>query len=245
MKEIKYSIIIPTLNEEKLIERLLSSLVDFRRDAGFDFELIISDGGSTDKTLDIAIMYADILKINSKGIKQTIAAGRNNGARIASGDILIFLNADIIIPDIKSFFTFLNEEFYPSDSIALTCFVKISPGEETTLDKLYHFGYNNYFRLLNLVGVGMGRGECQVIRRSYFEKVNGYNRELAAGEDFDLFRRLRKLGKIIFTNRIFVYESPRRFRKLGYANVTWSWIKNGFSVFLRKKAISSVWEEVR
>ena len=76
-------------------------------------------------------------------------------------------------------------------------------------------------------------------------KLGGYNEKFAAGEDFDLYRRIRSEGNILFTNRIRVYESPRRFRKRGYFSVTWMWIKNGISVWFKDKSISKIWEQVR
>ncbi len=68
---------------------------------------------------------------------------------------------------------------------------------------------------------------------------------LSAGEDFDLFKRIRKHGKILFANNLCVYESPRRYRKLGYSGVTWSWIKNSISIIFKNKSLSKEWEQVR
>jgi len=63
----------------------------------------------------------------------------------------------------------------------------------------------------------MGRGECQIVRRDIFEKVGKYNTNLIAGEDFDLYRRIKKNnGNIYYSKEIIIYESPRRFRKYGY-----------------------------
>jgi predicted glycosyltransferase involved in capsule biosynthesis len=123
--------------------------------------------------------------------------------------------------------------------------VWIYPEEEIISDKIYHTLYNNYFWILNYVGVGMGRGECQVIRKDVFLKVGGYNEECAAGEDFELFKRIRKLGKILFSKKVYVCESPRRFRRFGYAKVTLSWIVNSFSVIFKNRSMHSKWEQVR
>lgn len=240
----KYSVIIPTLNEEKLLPGLLRQL-EIVRDSGVDLEIIISDGGSTDKTIELANCYADIIKIHNALSIQNIAIGRNDGAKLASGEILIFINADILFSDPISFFANLKTNFENSSYLAFTCFVKVFPEDEILIDKLYHRGYNYYFKFLNLIGIGMGRGECQIIRKNVFFCLNGYNESLAAGEDFDLFRRVRKLGKILYSDKNIVFESPRRYRKFGYSGVTWSWIKNGFSVLFKNKSISTEWEQVR
>jgi glycosyltransferase involved in cell wall biosynthesis len=245
MGTFRYSIIIPTLNEEKLIGKLLKQISDKSLKDIYNYEVIVSDGGSTDNTVELAINYCDIVKVHCEKYKQNIAKGRNVGAEFSNGEILIFLNADTVLSNPVKFFDFLNNHFYNSNYLAMTCFVRIFPSEETTPDKIFHFMYNRYFQMLNFLGVGMGRGECQIIRKDVFKQFDGYNEALAAGEDFDLFKRIRRKGKILYSNDIFIFESPRRFRKLGYKNVTSVWIKNGLSVFFKNKAISEEWEQIR
>ena len=241
----KYSIIIPALNEEKLLPGILGQLNDPILKNKFEYEIIISDGGSKDNTIEIALKIADDVKLHNKYYKQNIAQGRNEGAKLAQGDILIFLNGDIHIPSVIDFFYFIDTMFFNSNYLAMTCVVKVFPEEEILSDRLFHWAYNTYFKSLNKFGVGMGRGECQIVRKSIFKKVNGNNEKMAAGEDFDLFRRIKKHGDILFTDKISVYESPRRYRKLGYVGVSWSWAKNGLSVLFKNRSISKEWEQVR
>ncbi len=86
------SIIMPVINEEQGIVKLLESLQPFRQRG---CELIVVDGGSDDETVSLAQLYADKL-LHSK-------AGRANqmniGAKIAEGEILLFLHADSFLPD--------------------------------------------------------------------------------------------------------------------------------------------------
>ena len=117
----KYSIIIPTLNEEKLLADLLKQLSDVNLRAKYGYEIIISDGGSTDDTINIAGKYADkILKYN--GIeRQNISMGRNAGIEAASGDVVIFFNGDIIIGDPERLMECIENEFYSSEYLVMTC----------------------------------------------------------------------------------------------------------------------------
>lgn len=241
----KYSIIIPTLNEETLLPKLLHQLNDKSLRKCFQYEIIISDGGSKDKTIEISRSIVDKIILNETQAQQNIAIGRNIGAKSASGEILIFLNGDVLLNDAFYFFDYLEKNFNNSNYLAFTCDVWIYPEEKKLSDKIFHTIYNNYFRILNYVGVGMGRGECQVIRKDVFTQVGGYNEKCAAGEDFELFKRIRKMGKILFSKKVFVFESPRRFRRFGYANVTLSWIINSFSVIIKKRSMHSEWEQVR
>ncbi len=241
----KYSIIIPTLNEGKLLTDLLEQIKKIKNIYPADFELIISDGGSTDETLSIALLHCDKIIVHTSDNPQNIAMGRNCGSQIADGDIFIFLNGDVRFNDISIFFEVINKKFINSNYLAMTCNVEVFIEEQIFSDKFFHWIYNNYFNLLNIAGIGMGRGECHIIKKEIFMELNGYNENLAAGEDFDLFRRIRNKGKILFETDICIYESPRRYRKYGYSNVTFSWMKNAISVFFKNRSISQKWEEVR
>jgi glycosyltransferase involved in cell wall biosynthesis len=241
----RYSIIIPTLNEEKLLPLLLQQLTQDSLQQKYNFEIIVSDGGSSDNTIQIAKNYGCIIVEHNSNIKQTIAMGRNVGAFVAKGEIFIFLNGDIVVDNPKNFFKVIEEDFFYSKYVAMTCRVEIHPEEEILSDKLFHKFYNKYFHFINLLGLGMARGECQIIRNTIFKQVDGNKEDLIAGEDFELFTRIRKVGKVLFSNKICIYESPRRYRKLGYWGVTWLWLKNSSSVYFRRKSLSRIWEEVR
>ncbi len=240
------SVIIPTLNEEKLIAKTLDQFPKTLKEK-YNIEVIISDGGSTDRTLELLTGTVDKVVTAVPGVKQNIPQGRNAGAKAASGKYLYFLNADTLIEDTTRFFEQSLNAFNNEKNYALTCRFHVFPDDVRLSDKLFHGFYNNYVRLLNKAGMGMGRGECQMIRADIFRKVNGYNELLAAGEDYDLYRRIKLSGKgkIKFLNELLVYESPRRYRKFGYIKVFGDWTKNSFSVFFKNKSISQVWEQVR
>src|SRR5438067_1989172 len=97
------SFIIPTKNEEKILEISIKNLLQYSGDK----EIIISDGKSTDATVAIAKKCdARIVEYSSDPLahRQTIAEGRNDGARIALGDYLLFLDADVSINNPDQFF---------------------------------------------------------------------------------------------------------------------------------------------
>jgi glycosyltransferase involved in cell wall biosynthesis len=241
---LKVSIIIPTLNEEKLLESTLRQFSPSLKKL-FNIETIISDGRSKDKTIKIAEEFADKVVLPPDSSIQNISKGRNLGAGAASGNILYFMNADTRIPDIEGFFLKTTGVFKNTSVAAIACPIKVFPEEEKLSDKLFHFCYNNYVNLLNKTGMGMGRGECHIVRKSIFTKVNGYNEELAAGEDYDLYKRIRGYGKIKFLSDVVVFESPRRYRKYGYLSVFADWTRNSLSVLFRNKSVSKSWDPVR
>jgi glycosyltransferase involved in cell wall biosynthesis len=238
------SIIIPTLQEEKLIGRTLGQFSpDLRK--RYNLEVVVSDGGSKDGTLDIARGSADRLLFAQEGLKQNISKGRNIGARNSRGEILIFINADTIIENIEQFLDVMIETIRRPDVMGATCSVGVYREEERLSDKLFHGFYNWYFGLLNRLGMGMGRGECHVIRRRTFLDVGGYNEQMAAGEDYELFLRLRRMGKISFLKGLRVNESPRRYRKYGYVHISLLWFLNAVFVFVFGRSLHKEWKPIR
>jgi glycosyltransferase involved in cell wall biosynthesis len=240
------SVIIPARNEEKLLGRCLKQFTPELKHR-FGIEVIVSDGGSSDATLAIAAEFADRIAAHEDiSHRQTIAEGRNRGAALASGEILMFLNADTRIPHIAEFFERIELRLSLDPALsALAVKVQVLPEERRLSDKFFHGFFNQYIHILNLFGIGMGRGECQIVRSAAFHSLQGYDARLAAGEDFEFYKRIHSFGKLKYDGRLLVYESPRRYRKYGYMKVYSAWIKNGFSVLFRNKSVSKVWEEVR
>jgi glycosyltransferase involved in cell wall biosynthesis len=243
------SCIIPVLNEERLVMNLLELFTPECR-MKYSIEVILSDGGSTDATLPLlhnAIErgLADILVEHAGAHRQTIAEGRNAGAARASGEVLLFINADTVPSSIDTLLEAVLQWNTSSQAVAAATPVKIAPHERMWSDVIFHSCMNVYVQALNLLGIGMGRGECQIIRRNIFEEVGAYNSTIVAGEDFDLYTRLRKRGSIAWLRNALIYESPRRFRKYGYIAIMWRWFANSIAVMVRKQSVAREWELIR
>lgn len=242
------SLIIPVLQEEKILESTLSVFSDELRKR-YSVEMIVSDGGSTDRTVDIARKYADKIIIHEKQIPQTIAEGRNCGAEVAEGEILVFINGDTVPENPNYFFDFIsvwgqkNGSFCDCGAIATAVTAPIS--EMRLRDKLFYSAHNFYVKSLNSLGIGMARGECHIVKTDLFRMAGGYNNDIIAGEDFDLYRRLARICKISYVKELRVVESPRRFIKDGYTKTLLRWLVNSFSVMLFGKSYSGKWEAVR
>ena len=238
------SIIIPTLQEALLLPQILEQFPAELR-AAFNLELIVSDGGSTDDTLVIAAQHGARIVRHDEERRQTIAEGRNRGAAEARGEIFVFINADIRISDMHAFLSGIPVALSTGGVAGATAAVHVFPEEEITADRIFHLWHNAYVRFLNFIGEGMGRGECQVLAADTFRAVGGYNPSMVAGEDYDLFRRVRKRGKIVMLRDVTIYESPRRFRRYGYLHILWGWTRNALAVIFRNSSSSEEWEAVR
>lgn len=237
------SFIIPTLNEESTIEKILTCLGRYTGSK----EIIVSDGGSTDQTVAIARRFADQVIIHDNSYRQTIGGGRNAGAQVAKGEYLVFFDADIYIENPDDFFNLALKIFENnSGTIALTGKLQVLKEFETRADRLA-FGLVNiiFYTYNNILRVGAASGEFQMIRTDTFRAVSGFNPLLPVGEDMELFYRLGKKGRTRFISKLTVYHTGRRAHKIGWLKLLWSWLLNWFSVTFFKKSASDEWTVVR
>lgn len=227
------SVIIPTFQEERYIATTLSRLVNIKH----LIEIIVVDGGSTDKTVEKGRLFTDkVCVLRERGIGRA----RNYGAKQASGDVLIFLDADVIPP--VDFVEKVLETFNDSAVVGATC--SIMPIKPKFHEKLFFHLHNSLTRILAHFKPH-SRGEFLVARRSEFLKIGGFDESLPCTEDHELTFRLSKTGRFVFIKDLTVYETLRRFRKLGFFTVVGTWLTNYFSFIIRGKNVSKVWQPVR
>lgn len=208
------SFIIPALNEEKDIGRTISQIKNI--DKKYRYEIIVGDGNSVDKTREIAKgLGAKVIRLRKHDPK-TIASGRNCGAGIASGEIFIFCDADTLIPGPKKFVSRVISIFEDRNIVAGTVNLEVFPEEKIFIDGVYHHIMNFFIRLSFGTFMPFCSGQCQIVRADVFKKIGGYDSHIVHGEDTELFRRLGKIGRLYFFNDLYIYESPRRYRKVGY-----------------------------
>lgn len=241
------SIIIPTKNEGRYIAQTLAQFAGYLEK--YRLEVIVSDAGSTDGTADIVRHYqaqtaGQIRLVQATG-PQNIAIGRNFGAAQAGGELLFHTDADVRIPDPDRFFQTVLAKFEQDRIVAATVPIWVYAAESKLNDRLYHLFMNTVIRLSFTAGIYLAKGECQLTRRNVFQKIGGYNERLVAGEDCNLFYRLRMEGRLAFLHRVCVHHSPRRFRQYGYAQVSWIYLREGLSLLFRGKSYAKEWTPVR
>lgn len=238
------SIIVPTLNEEKIIARTLKSLKNLDI---CDYEIIVSDGHSSDRTLAIASRYTDKLVAHDGKVRQNIAQGRNAGTASASGRYFVFIDADVSIPDINTFFDRALAAFEKNPKlVGLTVFMKVFPEHATLSDGFFfslinwlHYVFNNFLR------VGIASGEFQMIRADAFRQVGGYNEKLVMGEDVEMFSQLAKIGRTRTEAGLHVLHTSRRAHNLGWTKLLALWWTNAAFNKIFKHSLSKEWKVIR
>jgi glycosyltransferase involved in cell wall biosynthesis len=244
MSESMISIVIPTLNEEKVIGQMIDSI---KSRLTLPHELIISDGKSTDRTVEIARKTADKVITYSGEKRQTIAEGRNAGAAAATGEFLVFFDADCTIPDFDVFFTRAIKNFQDPRVVALTAWLTVDPKEETFGDKVVFNIQNGIVYIINNIlhgGTAPG-GEFQMIRREAFMKIGGFRGQLVASEDIDMFSRLAKVGRVRIDPGLHVYHSGRRGHVEGWPKLLSLWFLNTVWMMTTGRAFVKEWKPIR
>jgi glycosyltransferase involved in cell wall biosynthesis len=237
------SIIIPARNEEKYIERTIDCFLRL----SLDKEIIVSDDASTDKTLEILKKYGDQIKVLVHEKTQSIAANRNFGAKYASGEFFAFLDSSTSVKNPNEFFNRALVEFEKDEKlVALTGKLSVEPQLETFTDKIVHFFFNLIIMIKdNYLGIGEASGKFQMIKKTAFEKVSGFNENLIAGEDSNMFYRLSKIGKVRYFGNLEVFHTSRRSHYLGWPRLLTIWMINIFWVNVFGKSKLKEWSIIR
>lgn len=211
IKEPFFSVVIPCLNEEKSLPLLLKDLVSQTLQ---DFEVIVIDGHSKDKTVEKTKSFIKLLpslKILSSKIRN-VSVQRNMGAEAARGTYLLFNDADNRLP--KHFLEGVKYQqgVKPTDMFTTWCL----PDSNKNSDK----AVATYLNLLTETGFLLGTpgalGAMIGCRRKIFGKVGGFNPEVGFAEDTEFVRQgyRKDYSFSIIHDPRFVY-SLRRFRKIG------------------------------
>ncbi len=196
------SVIIPTYNEEQYLPRLLRAL---KNQTYPDFEVIVADAFSTDRSREIAETYAS--SVVDGGLP---GAGRNRGAEAAKGDFYFFFDSDVIIPS-----TFLERAIVEiqEKSIQLAgC--EARPLSTRLLDKVLH---KFAFVGMKLTKESNPRlpGYCILISREIFEKLGGFDESIRVGEDLNLVARAAEQTPLHLLESTDLQIRVRRYDKEG------------------------------
>lgn len=206
----KVSVVIPSFNEATYIGRLLQDLAeqDFK-----NFEVIVSDANSKDKTADVVKSYKDQINVTLvSSPPKGPANGRNLGAKKAKGEWLLFLDADVEIDDpefIKKLIAKADQNNWQTAS------AKIDPSRGTLKERIGMRANYRYIKLLAKTKHPVAPGWCILTKRETFENHLGFNEKIQFGEDYDYVTRVGDHG-YGFVEDTYYYVDFRRAREEGW-----------------------------
>lgn len=197
----KLSIIVPVLNEARLLRPFIAHL----RERAPEAEIMVADGGSSDGTADLATSFCDQLVVS----KRNRAVQMNAGARAAHGDILWFVHVDAEVP-----WGCLEEiERIMDDPNVAGGFFRIRLPQAFIYRLTDNFAH--YAGLLLRMRCGDHGIFC---RRTAFLDIGGFP-EVPLMEDVEFFRQLRRNGRMIYSGKR-IMASPRRYETIGRVRLT-------------------------
>ncbi len=194
----RVSVIIPSLNEEESIGKTLASVI-----AGDPFEVVVVDGGSTDRTIEIARARPGVTV--TKGGRRGRAAQMNEGAKMCSGDTLLFLHADSTLPGGWPFL--LGKKMRDAETVGGCFFVRLSGSR---------FIYRLIGWMINartLLFRSFTGDQAMFMRREFFESTGGFP-DVPLMEDLMMADRMRRGGKVAFIGKP-VITSSRKWERWG------------------------------
>ncbi len=214
--ETNYSIsaIIVAYNEELLIENIILQLRNQEYDG--DLEIILADGGSNDNTVELAKKENILISTSAKGKANQM----NAAVKIASGDIIFFVHADMTLD--KNTISTINKHIkdgYNGGGFA-------NEFDENN-EKIKRLGNWFNFRILDKreqSDKGIFYGDNGIfVEKSVFQKLNGF-KEIPIMEDYDFSLRLNQDHSTIKIRNPIILVSSRRHIKAGFLKTRLQWV---------------------
>jgi len=224
------SIIIPTYFEEKYIGNCLRSI---KKNSFKDIEIIVVDSNSLDRTREIAKKYADrVINIKSRGVGKA----RNLGAKIAKGDVLVFVDADTTLS--KNFLGEFEDIFKNKEIVYSSGYLKGKNENMSFFLNIYQYFWFGGVNIMSSICSFFG---CPLFTTVYgfrkwvFEKVGGFDEKLAIAEDLDVALKVKRFGKYYLNKKCLSFTSTRRIKKYGAIKNFFMFLSGYFRVFILKK----------
>ena len=216
---ISFSVIIPTLNEEDYLPKILSDLVKQKQK---NFEVIVVDASSEDKTKQKALKFSKYFPLAFYAAKKSnVSFQRNFGAQKANGEFLLFLDADCRVNTM-----FTRNLYLDILKKKELLFIPILVSEDQSRKNRVLFKLiNAVIDLSQSLTKPLSAGGSIFIDKKFFFDLNGFKENLYISEDHNLIQRARKLGvKARVLKDVKVVFSLRRMKKEGQAIVLYKYL---------------------
>jgi glycosyltransferase involved in cell wall biosynthesis len=233
------TIVIPAKNEEKLLPRLLISLLKQDYPLLSDTQIFLADADSKDRTLQVAKEFASRLAITViRGGLPSV--GRNNGAWRADSRYILFVDADIELADP----TLLNRAIDQIKNKSMHCVTTdIFCREGSWADKCLFF-FNNLAQRLSRFHKPFATGMFMLVDKDRFEELGGFDEQALYAEDYQFTRQIDSNRFRVIRGGI--YSTNRRFRKMGHATILRFFLKTAINGnqpdYYRSKLHQAYWE---
>jgi len=222
---VRISVVVPAFNEEKLLAETLACIRSAMQPLDWDAELIVCDNNSTDRTAEIA--RAAGARVVFEPVNQ-IARARNAGAAQASGEWLLFVDADS--QPSSGLFLELDLVLKQKDFVGGGSTVEMATDD--SFARLAVWIWNRFSR-----ATGWAAGSFIFCRAAAFREIGGFSEQLYASEEIDFSRRLKRLGNMLILHRHPLRTSGRKARLYSWREMSYLFFRiivTGGSALRRK-----------
>lgn len=218
-KEIFFSVVIPTLNEEDYLPKLLS---DFTKQRLKNFEIIVVDAMSEDETRAKTLKFSKHFPLKFyQTKKRNVSFQRNFGAQKSNGEFLVFLDGDTRVSPV------FTDNLYANivDNKGLLFLPTLTTDESSQKNKILFKLINSVIELSQSLAKPLSAGGSIFIDKKLFLKLNGFKENLYMSEDHNLVQRAKRMGiKAKFLKDVRVMFNLRRVRKEGQVMVLYKYL---------------------
>ncbi len=228
--KMKFSVIIPALNEEKYIGKAITALK--KQKVNGDFEIIVADNNSEDNTIAAAKKAGADRVVVEKRRGTNMA--RQKGVEASRGEIVAFLDADSIPP--RDWLANIEKVLKRKNVVAVSGPYRLNkPLADFITWRIYPLVPKVMHFFTTMKG-GVILGGNFAAYRSAIDKIGGLPPIKFFGDDTAIAVLLaRKAGKVVYTRKVWIQSSPRRLEREGTVKIGFAYIKYFFRVYFDKK----------
>jgi cellulose synthase/poly-beta-1,6-N-acetylglucosamine synthase-like glycosyltransferase len=244
---IKLSFVVPAHNEEAYLARSLQAIIIETARSPCEFEIVVVNNASTDRTRDVAESFAGV-RVVDEPVKSLVGA-RSAGFQVVTGALVANIDADTVLPEgwINTVLCAFSED---PNLVAISgpyIYYDVPTYINVLVRLFYGAGFAAYLINRYVLRVGsMLQGGNFVVKRDALTRIGGFNRDFSFyGEDTDLARRLFAVGNVRFTFALPAFSSGRRLLREGVARMGIRYAMNFFWATFLKRPFTYTWVDVR
>lgn len=230
------SVVLPARNEERVLGATLDSVQRAGKASGRPFEIIVVDDASTDRTAEIAREHGAIVKAVEI---HNIGAVRNAGAKIARGEVLVFLDSDTLLPEatLRAALKALAD-----GAVGGGAWIQFD-GKVTWFQRMLAWLFAMFWLRMR----GWAAGCFIFTRKADFDAVGGFDEQYFCAEERYLSEALRSRGKFVIL-REYVITSGRKLRLYSTGKLMWiaaRTLLTGRSAFQKRQGLEILYDAPR
>jgi glycosyltransferase involved in cell wall biosynthesis len=248
---VRLSFVIPAYNEERYLPACLESILAQTSGLGDQFEIIVVNNASSDRTREVAESYPGVTVVDE--LRKGLPYARQAGFVASSGELVANVDADSrLTPGWVALVleTFAEFERKGKDLVALSGPLKyydLTPSQSVSVYLFYMLAFVLYALNRYVLRAGsMVQGGNFVLKAAALREIGGFNLAIPFyGEDTDIARRMNRVGKVVFTFQLKMSSSARRLKKEGMLRIGMRYTMNYLWTTFRKRPFTEEYIDIR